>query len=101
MERWTLEWSPCDPQQCWIELWELWVLDGVRNQLCNSHDDSELIDHRSQEHELTSLRQPGLSFGLSPGSTIEPIVPRSQQKGVGPRVPVNIPWRLQVNYWVQ
>jgi hypothetical protein len=30
---WMLEWSSCDPQQCWVEIWKLWVEDGIRIQL--------------------------------------------------------------------
>ena len=30
---WVLEWPYCDPQQCWVKLWELWMEGGIRIQL--------------------------------------------------------------------
>ena len=33
MGRWVLEWSDCDPAQCWVELLHMWRSGGIREQL--------------------------------------------------------------------
>lgn len=33
MVDWTWEWSECDIQQCWIELFDLWEAAGVKSCL--------------------------------------------------------------------
>ena len=33
MGMWELEWSPCDANQCWIELWLLWNVNEFKGCL--------------------------------------------------------------------
>ena len=33
MGEWRWEWSHADPPQCWFELWQLWSVRGIKDQL--------------------------------------------------------------------
>lgn len=37
MDKWWVDWSHANRQQCWMELWQLWVADGVKEQLLGLH----------------------------------------------------------------
>lgn len=56
MGKWVLEWSSCDPQLCWSELWNLWRFEGVRDQLFYIHSDTEMVGHRGESRELPGAR---------------------------------------------
>ena len=55
MDNWVLEWSQCDPYQCWAELWGLWWLDGVRDQLSHPHNYIEMVDYQTEALDLIAL----------------------------------------------
>ena len=62
MGGWTLEWSLCDPQQCWVEIWDLWVLDGVRDQLCSRQCGGKQEDQMEEERERSLLKTTWVQF---------------------------------------
>lgn len=38
MGQWSIEWSECDPVQCWVELWFQWCSGSIRDQLTSKFD---------------------------------------------------------------
>jgi hypothetical protein len=54
---WVLEWSSCDPQQCWVELWKLWVEGGIRIQLGYQQCHVEMSDDEDKDQCFSSSRR--------------------------------------------
>ena len=86
MEEWYLGWFPCDSYQCWLELWELWIMDGVRDQLSSSHFTSQSVDQRTQGQESPTLQATWVQFGALSWVALASAASRGQQKRTGPTV---------------
>lgn len=73
MDGWRLEWSDCDPQQCWAELMDIWDLVEFRGWLrCNQgtskpgpHTEGEAVASVAFDVR-TSFRSKG-RYGCRPG----------------------------------
>ena len=66
MGKWSREWSPCDPAQCWVELWLIWCSGGIKNQLASKFDcKSSYLESEVEFAEWASWKDAG-----TPTSTI-------------------------------
>lgn len=52
----VLEWSSCDPQQYWVELWRMWMEGGVRTELGYQHCYLKVADWGEEEQGFQVTR---------------------------------------------
>lgn len=63
MGEWLLEWSQCDPHQCWIGLRQLWVLEGINDQFLGLPNSLSVVDHREDCRELPAQGADWAQYG--------------------------------------